>query len=384
MVDWFVFAVALLLQWRIVAFVLRRSRKYSRRVYILSCAAMLVFAVALVAGFFLSMSHVVSRWRLHPQLSLIGGGVALLYLFTSSGSVAIHSVFQWIARRFAPPHVDPERRRLLNAAGTALATIPFAVAAYGFVQRTDFQEKEIEVPIPGLPPDLDGLRVLHLSDIHLSAFLTEAQLARVIDASNQWRPQIAVVTGDLISAYGDPLEACLRQLARLRADAGVFGCLGNHERYAGQEDFAAAEGEKLGIHMLRRRARRLRFGKAVLNLAGVDYQSVAQRSRYLAGMERLIVPGACNIMLSHNPDVFPAAAAKGYDLTLAGHTHGGQVSVEILDQKINPARFFTPFVYGLYREGGRAAYVTRGIGTIGIPARIGAAPEISLIRLKKA
>jgi predicted MPP superfamily phosphohydrolase len=91
-----------------------------------------------------------------------------------------------------------------------------------------------------------------------------------------------------------------------------------------------------------------------------------------------------NILLSHNPDVFPVAARQGYHLTLAGHTHGGQVAVEILDQTINPARFFTPYVRGLYRLDHRAAYVTRGIGTIGIPARIGVPPEITLIRLRKA
>ena len=90
------------------------------------------------------------------------------------------------------------------------------------------------------------------------------------------------------------------------------------------------------------------------------------------------------MLLQHSPDVFPAAVSKGYNLLLAGHTHGGQVTVEILDQAINPARFFTPYVYGLYRLGGAAAYVTRGIGTIGVPARIGAPPEISLLRLRKA
>ena len=96
------------------------------------------------------------------------------------------------------------------------------------------------------------------------------------------------------------------------------------------------------------------------------------------------MPGATNVLLQHNPDVFPEAARQGYNLLLAGHTHGGQVTVEILDQSINPARFFTPYVYGLYRAGNSAAYVTRGIGTIGIPARIGAPPEISLLRLRKA
>jgi hypothetical protein len=97
-----------------------------------------------------------------------------------------------------------------------------------------------------------------------------------------------------------------------------------------------------------------------------------------------VVPGALNVLLSHNPDVFPVAAQQGYNLLLAGHTHGGQVTVEILDQSINPARFFTPYVYGLFRAGRSAAYVTRGIGTIGIPARIGAPPEISVLRLRKA
>jgi predicted MPP superfamily phosphohydrolase len=71
-------------------------------------------------------------------------------------------------------------------------------------------------------------------------------------------------------------------------------------------------------------------------------------------------------------------------LLLAGHTHGGQVTVEILDRSINPARFFTPYVYGLYRHGSSAAYVTRGIGTIAIPTRIGAPPEISVLRFRKA
>jgi len=96
------------------------------------------------------------------------------------------------------------------------------------------------------------------------------------------------------------------------------------------------------------------------------------------------LPGAYNVLLSHNPDVFPVAAQKGYDLTVSGHTHGGQITVEIFDQFLNPARFYTPFVYGLYRHGGASAYVTRGIGTIGIPARVGAPPEIALLRLRKA
>jgi predicted MPP superfamily phosphohydrolase len=105
------------------------------------------------------------------------------------------------------------------------------------------------------------------------------------------------------------------------------------------------------------------------------------REPYLVGAGRLLKPGCYNILLSHNPDVFPVAARQGFPLTLSGHTHGGQITVEILHQYVNVARVFTPYVYGLYREGGAAIYVTRGIGTVGVPARLGAPPEVAVIRL---
>jgi predicted MPP superfamily phosphohydrolase len=256
---------------------------------------------------------------------------------------------------------------------------------YGaMVERLDFRVREVDVPLPGLPADLDGLLILQISDIHLSAFLRESELARVIDMALELRPHVTVVTGDLISSRGDPLDACIRQLARVRSDAGTFGCMGNHERYARLERQVVEAGARAGIRFLRGQAQTLRFGNSLLNLAGVDYEPVGDRGRYLRGAERLVVPGAVNVLLSHNPDVFPVAARQGYNLILAGHTHGGQVTVEILDRSINPARFFTPYVYGLFRAGRSAAYVTRGIGTIGIPARIGAPPEISVLRLRKA
>jgi predicted MPP superfamily phosphohydrolase len=133
------------------------------------------------------------------------------------------------------------------------------------------------------------------------------------------------------------------------------------------------------MRFLRSDAQVLRFGNAALNLAGVDYQ---RRGRpYLRGAETLLVPDAFNVLLSHNPDVFPAAARKGFDLTIAGHTHGGQVNFEIIHPSLNVARFTTPYVYGKYEKDGRQMYVSRGIGTIGVPARLGAPPEVVCIRL---
>jgi predicted MPP superfamily phosphohydrolase len=169
------------------------------------------------------------------------------------------------------------------------------------------------------------------------------------------------------------------QLARLRADAGVYGCMGNHETYAGIESYVEQNGARMGMNFLRRRAVQLPFGQAVLNLAGVDYQ---RRGRpYLKAARQFVAPGAFNVLLSHNPDVFPVAAGQGYRLTVSGHTHGGQVRVEILREDLNIARFFTPYVDGLYRQDNSAIFVSRGIGTIGLPARLGAPPEVALLQL---
>jgi predicted MPP superfamily phosphohydrolase len=277
------------------------------------------------------------------------------------------------------PQFRAERRGFLRATGSLFVAAPFAAIGFGIVQRDDLRVREIDIPIPNLPKDLDGLRLVQLSDIHLSPFLSERELARAIDMANGLRAHLALATGDLITSHGDPLDVCLRQLARLRADAGVLGCLGNHEIYARSEAATTLRGARLGLGFLRGQARRLRFGNATLNVAGVDYQR--KGNRYLAGAEKLIVPGDTNILLSPNPAVFDVAAAQGYDLTISGHTHGGQVTVEILHQTLNVARFYTPYVYGLYQKGPAAVWVTRGIGTVGIPARIGAPPEVALLRL---
>jgi uncharacterized protein len=277
------------------------------------------------------------------------------------------------------PQFDPARRKLLQTAAAGLCVVPLAATAVGVVRRNRFRVSEVPVAIHNLPRDLDGLRIVQITDIHLSPFLSEREFADAIDMANETRANIALVTGDLITRPGDPLDACLRQLARLRADAGVLGCLGNHEIYANSEDYVTEQGRLIGIEFLRHQARQVRFGNAVINFTGVDYQRTHRP--YLVGTEQLIVPGALNVMLSHNPDVFPVAAAQGYDLTIAGHTHGGQVDVEILHQHVNVARYFTPFVQGLYRRDNSSVYVSNGLGTIGVPVRLGAPPEVSVLRL---
>ncbi len=384
-----IFVVLFALCVAIQGFVAYRVLMWLRASYsgmLLALMAVLTVAFGIVASlaFLCSGSDLMARVGIAGPPAMVIGAAAYLYFFGAGCVLIVKTAQQLIGNRLGA-ETDLGRRRALNLAGNALIAAPFVVIGYGaLVQRTNFRVREVDIPYFDLPEDLDGLRLLQLSDIHLGPFLSEAEFARVVDAAIELRPHIALVTGDLISSHDDPLEECMRQLARLKADAGVFGCMGNHERYAGVEKEVEQMAERVGIRFLRRQAQALRFGGATINLAGVDYQSLAGKQIYLHGAKPLVAPGAFNVLLSHNPDVFPVSVQQGYNLLLAGHTHGGQVTVEILDQAINPARFLTPFVYGLYRSGNAAGYVTRGIGTIGIPARIGAPPEISVLRLRKA
>jgi predicted MPP superfamily phosphohydrolase len=357
--------LGLVLQFQVSRWLLRR---YPRPAVYLGAAAS---AALLCTGYLLEFMRVIRHFSLWWATWL--ECAALVEIFCLAGLWL--GMLVW---RHAPEFQSP-RRTFFRAAGASLVIAPWAATGFGILQRNRFQLGEVNIPIPNLPKDLDGLRIVQVTDIHLSQFLSEREFAWAIDMANETRAHLALVTGDLISRVGDPLDACLRQLARLRAEAGVLGCLGNHEVYTATENYVAAQGRRIGIEFLRQQAKVLRFGAAAINFAGVDYQKY--QAPYLVGAERLVTPSLINVLLSHNPDVFAVSASQGYHLTIAGHTHGGQVNFELLHQDLNVARYFTPYVRGLYRKDNSSVYVSSGLGTIGVPIRLGAPPEISLLRL---
>lgn len=374
--------VVLLAQAAAVLYLLRgpaaRSQAWVRRTILASGGAS---GIVLTVAFLLMFARVARYFPVSAALWTRGS--AMIWGFLSVLWTGSFLVWRALAAIVKPAHSavhTDARRQFLKATGAALFMSPVAALGYGvFVERTNIRLREQKIAIPGLAEDLDGLRIVQLTDIHLSPFLSERELAHCVGIANETNAHLALVTGDMISGSRDPLDSCLKHLSGLHSEAGIFGCLGNHEIYAGCEDYATEHGARLGIRYLRLESAKLKFGGTVMNLAGVDYQRF--RAPYLVGTEKLVAPGVFNVLMSHNPDVFPQAARQGYDLTIAGHTHGGQVRVEILRQDMNIARFFTPYVDGLYREGGKTIFVSRGIGTIGLPARLGAPPEVALLRL---
>jgi uncharacterized protein len=305
------------------------------------------------------------------------------------------------AAEVSDPPSDPQRRYFLRAATYAAGALPLAGALYGFaIERFDFEVFRVDVAIAGLSPGLDGLRILQLSDIHASNYMPITQVRRIVDKAQQLTCDVIMITGDLLTGRGDPLAACVAELGRLRAPLGVWGCNGNHEIYTDTEDEAGLLFRQHGMTMLRQENAQLVWHGAKFNLIGVDYQRQhwfrSQNPPMLEGVEALVRQDMPNILLSHNPNAFHRASELGIELMLAGHTHGGQVQVEILDHRISPARFITKYTAGLYQRpmtgdaasdfGKRYAsvYVSRGLGTIATPLRLGVPPEITLLTLRKA
>jgi hypothetical protein len=300
---------------------------------------------------------------------------------------------------------DPARRNLFRYAAYLAGSLPFLAATYGVAAgRLNYRVEEVDVPIAGLPKTLDGLRIAQLSDFHIGEFMPREEIARAVGIANGLRPDLAVVTGDFVSGENDPLEECIAEIGKLRAPLGTWGCNGNHEIYAHAENAAQSLFQRYGMKLLRQENVELDWRGAKLNLIGVDYQrdfmTHGPHGKALEGVEHLVRRDIPNVLLSHNPNSFRRAADLGIELSLAGHTHGGQVKVEIVDHSINPARLITDFVAGLFHlplgngraqavagangSSGKSAYlyVNRGLGTFGFPVRLGVPPEITLLTLR--
>lgn len=347
----------------------------------------------------------ISHKSLPASVSLVIAPVIQLWVFTSTFAffcVMAVKTAGWLWRSVPRPAKRAHsaspiagRRDFFRYAAALVGTVPFMAAVYGFAERLRFQIVRVDVPIPNLPAALNGFRIAQISDIHIGDFMPPQELRRAIDLANGLGAHMAVVTGDFVSGQGDPLADCIDEISRLRAPLGVWGCNGNHEIYADAEDAAETLFQSHGMKLLRQAAAQLSWNGAEFNLIGIDYQREIALSDAkmptLSGVENLVRGDMPNILLSHNPNAFYRAAALGIELTISGHTHGGQINVEIVHHGLNPARFMTQFIAGLYRlpmqlNGGAPAslYVNRGLGTLGVPCRLGAAPEITLLTLRPA
>lgn len=270
---------------------------------------------------------------------------------------------------------------VLNRTNAALMALSLVMAAWGYLQATGVAPvKEVTVVIDRLPPSLNGLKIVQLTDLHVGAGLTRQAVADVVDKVNGLAPDIVAVTGDLVDGPASLLADGVAPLANLRAGLGKYFVTGNHEYYSGVAGWLPVV-RGLGFDVLLNEHRLVTGNGGRLVVAGITDPRAesfvpAQRSdpfKALAGAPAADV----RILLAHQPKSFFEAARAGIDLQISGHTHGGQFFPWNL-----VVGLFQPFVAGLFQQGPAQLYVSRGTGFWGPPLRIGAPSEITLIRLR--
>jgi predicted MPP superfamily phosphohydrolase len=256
------------------------------------------------------------------------------------------------------------------------------VCGYGtLVRRRWFHVVERDVVIPGLDERLDGLRIAHLSDLHIGSLTPRSWGLRWARAANGRSPDLTVVTGDLVTSGTAFHDDVADVIGALRAKHGVFVSMGNHDYFGDGEPLVAKMRAK-GVTVLRNEGTRVEHGGAALWLAAID-DTWTRRDDIQAAL-RGRPAEALAVLLAHDPTEFDEAAAAGANLVLAGHTHGGQIGVPFLARYANLATIPYRYSIGIYRLGDAVLYVHPGLGTTGPPMRLGVAPEVTVLRLKAA
>jgi uncharacterized protein len=276
-------------------------------------------------------------------------------------------------------HDRPTRRsikpqpRPLNSIKSALAQAARVALTEPFMLSIERQE----IYLRRLPAKLDGLRVVHLSDLHYGPLVNPQHLERAVKAANELRPDLIALTGDYISQDRVYAAPCAEVVGKLRARYGVYAVLGNHDHWTDAALIADLFRSE-GIRVLINEGSRMDLRGESFWLCGVDDTMVGLEdlSLALAGARH----NEFKLLLAHNPTILRRAARANVDLVLSGHTHGGQVSWR--SEKSRSGRPRRRMLRGLGRRGNTQIYVTRGLGTVVLPIRYGCPPEISVLDLR--
>lgn len=291
-----------------------------------------------------------------------------------------------------------DHSRKLTNTGLAISAVIFLIVALGtFIGRFNFKTEKVDVTVKGLHKDLDGLKIVHISDLHLVSFYHQHKtLEEVMHEINRLTPDLIINTGDFINIGWHEFGRFDTLLSKAESRYGNFAVLGNHDFGTYNPHFTDADRKNnvllmnkfissSGYEVLNDEHIILDIGDSKLALIGVGtkgsfpdiiHHNVDQASSGITGSD-------LEILMAHDPNQWDkdVAGKTEIDLTLSGHTHGMQIGIITKNFKWSPASFFYKRWNGLYKVGDQYLYVNRGLGVLGIPARIWMPPEITLITL---
>lgn len=274
-----------------------------------------------------------------------------------------------------------------GALGVTGAVLGVAAVA-GFLGSRRLVVKRFDVRMARLPPAFDGLRVVQVSDLHVGPHTPKAFLRRVVERVRAEAPDLLAITGDQVDDFSHDVEGFNAAFGDLMAPLGSFAVAGNHDVYAGWPEVHRGL-ERAGFIVLvndavcvEREGQRLWIAgtgdPAAKHWPGAVDSAAPDIGRTLAKVPE----GEPVICLAHNPALWPGLAENGVDLTLSGHTHYGQFAIPARNWSM--ASPFLEHAMGHYRRGGSLLYINPGTNYWGIPFRIGAHPEVTVLTLRKA
>jgi predicted MPP superfamily phosphohydrolase len=360
---------------------------------------------------------------LYGPLTVTSTGTLLVVLLTTPLLVGARLLLRWLEARDrarlverAAADVEPASRepspeaRVEAPASPARASTEVTHEASGFTRRalalgvvrsaplagvsaatfglgegmTDAVLNEVEMQFPGLPPALEGLRILQYSDVHLGQFIDLREIERLARLGEAAKPDLVVLTGDVADDL-DLLPDALGLFAGIRPRLGTFASIGNHEYFRGLHKARRAY-ERGPVPLLMESGTVIPVGDARLHLAGADdprFLGLQSRGFFESTVDKALDGGpsdAFHVLLSHRPEGFDAARTRGLELTLAGHTHGAQVG--FAERSVLEPLMPDRYLWGPYQQGGSRLYTSSGTGHW-MPFRIGCPREIVVLTLRR-
>ncbi len=326
----------------------------------------------------------------YPYFNLSIGIIILLYI-----PKIVFIVFYHLGKLIR--HIFPAFNIFYRWTALFLASVSIIYLIWSMTWgRYNYKVAAIEIASRDIPPAFDGFKIIHISDLHLGSFFKGYRGIELLTKKiNGLDPDLIVFTGDMVNNYASELTPWIPQIAKMQAKYGKFACMGNHdygvyhhwdspEAYR-KNLFAFYSGmEAMGFRLLDNESRFLTIGNDSIVLSGIenwgdkDFINKADIRKAIAATKNKFI-----ILLSHDPTNWRTGIAPlGVHLTLSGHTHAMQTGIRIGNKTLSPAKYMHKEYDGLYSEGESRIYVSRGVGYIAFPGRIGLRPEFTQIVLR--
>ncbi len=277
--------------------------------------------------------------------------------------------------------VDLSRRKFIKNAGTLAFGAPLVInTGFAVATHRNYVITDQTLLYTKLPSELEGLKIAHISDIHSGIFMSKNQIIEIFEIINAQNPDLVCITGDHVDTHVSEIPNIREAISALKPTYGIFGSPGNHDHYADIDAVVGAFADTR-MNMLQNSNVELNIDGAPVNLIGIDdagtgAMNFANPDKAFKGLN----PESFKILMSHRPHLFDLAGEKDIHLTLAGHTHGGQIAIDLPGIELYPIDWFHKYSRGHYQQGESQLYVNVGVGLVGAPIRL-VRPEITLLTL---